>query len=126
MHNIDLTEFKTKLIAQRDTLIEELGTIAVHRTDTDDWEAIPASDEPDSADENVEADGVESWNERRATVATLERRYHNIVRALAKIEGGTYGICEISGQTIEVDRLTANPAARTCKAHLNDEETLRY
>ena len=37
---------------------------------------------------------------------------------------GTYGSCEISGEAIEVERLEANPAARTCKAHIEREAEL--
>ena len=37
----------------------------------------------------------------------------------AAIAAGTYGTCEVSGEQIEEDRLEADPAARTCKAHMN-------
>ncbi|MEK7091498.1 MAG: TraR/DksA C4-type zinc finger protein [Patescibacteria group bacterium] len=39
--------------------------------------------------------------------------------ALAKIDAGNYGLCEISQEPIELDRLEANPSARTCKKHLD-------
>jgi RNA polymerase-binding transcription factor DksA len=35
------------------------------------------------------------------------------------MENGTYGVCEKSGKPIELDRLMANPAARTCKEMMN-------
>lgn len=103
----------------------ELETIAVHRPATDDWVAKPES-AGGEADENVEADLVEDWNERRATLSALETRYQNIKRALQKIDDGTFGICEVSGEQIEADRLDANPAARTCKAHLDQEQDLTH
>jgi RNA polymerase-binding transcription factor DksA len=99
----------------------ELASIATHNDVTGDWEAIPEHHEGGEADENVGADVVESWNERHATVAALEVRFRNVKRALEKIDGGTYGICEISGEPIEADRLAANPAARTCKTHMHEE-----
>ena len=71
-----------------------------------------------SADLNDVADRTEEYDERRATLATLEGRYNDIRRAIKKIEDGTYGICEMGGEEIEEDRLEANPAARTCKAHM--------
>ena len=40
------------------------------------------------------------------------------------IEKGTYGICEISGQPIEAERLKANPAARTSQANQEKEAQL--
>jgi RNA polymerase-binding transcription factor DksA len=49
---------------------------------------------------------------------------NTVVHALGKIEAGTYGVCEVSGMDIEEDRLEANPAARTCKAHMAEEATL--
>jgi RNA polymerase-binding transcription factor DksA len=51
----------------------------------------------------------------------LEVRYNEIKSALKKIEEsapGAYGLCEVGGEQIEEDRLEANPAARTCKAHM--------
>ncbi len=36
-----------------------------------------------------------------------------------RIEDGTYGVCTVSGEEIETERLEADPAAKTCKAHLN-------
>ena len=48
----------------------------------------------------------------------LEIRYNDIKDALDKIEKNKYGICEVSGEEIEEERLIANPAARTCKAHM--------
>ena len=73
-----------------------------------------------SADLNDVADRTEEYDERRATLATLEGRYNNIRLALKKITDGNYGICEVSGEPIEEDRLEANPAARTCKAHMEE------
>jgi RNA polymerase-binding transcription factor DksA len=35
------------------------------------------------------------------------------------MEEGKYGICKVCGEEIEEARLEANPAAETCKAHLN-------
>ena len=102
----------------------ELGSIAHHDTHTDDWVATPDADNIGNADENVSADTIENWNERRALMAQLETRYRNIKRALQKIEAGTYGICEISGEPIEAGRLAANPAARTNLANMDREKEL--
>ncbi len=43
----------------------------------------------------------------------LEREYHDVNKALKKIEDGTYGICEVTGETIPYERLEANPTATT-------------
>ena len=103
----------------------ELKAIGIHNPkNPSDWIAVPEGTGGNEADLNDAADKAEEWGERRSTVAVLETRYNNLVRALKKIEEGTYGVCEISGEEIEPERLDANPAARTNKAHMNDESTL--
>lgn len=120
----DTSTFKTRLEADLARITEELAAIASHDETTDDWEAVPDTTELEEADINVEADAVEAWNERRATVADLETEYRDIKRALAKIDAGTFGTCEISGEPIEVRRLEIKPTARTCAEHMNEETSL--
>ncbi len=43
-------------------------------------------------------------------------------QALQRIEQGTYGICETCHDTIEADRLAANPLLRFCLDHLSPAE----
>ncbi len=117
-------DYKLRLEAGLIRIETELSQIAHHHNDTDDWEAVPDQAETGEADENIEADAVEEWNERRATVAALETEYRDIKRALAKLATGDYGRCEIGGEEIEEDRLTIKPTARTCKAHREEEGTL--
>jgi len=121
----DLTYYKAKLEEQLITVTAELKSIGSYDEASDNWEAIP--DEEDlavDADENTNADSVEAWNERRATLSNLERDYHNIKRALAKIAAGTYGVCEVSGEAIEEKRLQFKPDARTSMAHMDEENLL--
>jgi phosphoserine phosphatase RsbU/P len=42
--------------------------------------------------------------------------------ALERMEQGTYGICEVCHDTIEKDRLIADPLVRLCLDHLSTEE----
>jgi DnaK suppressor protein len=119
-----ITKHQDKLEEMLLKVTAALTTIAAHDEVTGDWIAVPIGTEVSEPDENDEADVVEEWNERVATVAVLETDYRNIVRALEKIAAGTYGICEVSGELISDRRLEANPAARTCTAHMNDEGTL--
>lgn len=117
---LDTTSFKQKLEDERRLLEEELSSLGRKNPDVKgDWEAVPDSGDVD-ADENVKADRYEEMGERSGIGTELEERLLNVNRALKKIEDGTYGTCEISGEPIEEDRLRANPAARTCKKHLND------
>lgn len=115
---------KLHLEEQLTAITTELQTLAVYHESTDDWEIRFDHDDHGEADEDLISDNAEAAEEAIATLALLETRYRNINRALKKLADGTYGVCEISGTPIEADRLAANPAARTCKAHLNDEVDL--
>lgn len=116
--------YQATLERMKEQVTNELREIGIHNPDVpEDWVAVPERADTE-ADENVVADRAEEWGERRATVATLETRYNNINRALKKIEEGTFGVCEISGEPIEAARLAAHPAARTCMAHMEQEAQL--
>lgn len=119
-----LEHHKTALEAMKHKIVEELKTLGISNPDNkSDWIAKPPEDTGE-ADPNDVADSAEEWGEKTATLALLETQWNDIRRALAKIEAGTYGICEISGQPIEEARLLANPAARTAIAYKDDEKTL--
>lgn len=117
-------EFKTRLEAELSIITAELKTIATLNPKTNDWIANIDNTELGSADENVVADVTEDWDTNRALLVQLETRYRNIVRALGKFSLGTYGICELSNEPIEPERLSANLAARTNIANRNREAEL--
>lgn len=50
----------------------------------------------------------------KAAKANAKRRIAEIIRALKKIEEGTYGECEECGEMISEGRLGAKPEARFC------------
>ena len=103
----------------------ELKAIGIHNPEnTNDWLAVPDDLDAEEPDQNLLADAIEGWNERNALVATLEPRYNSIVAALERIKNGTFGICEICKKEIEEKRLEANPAARTCTEHIEEESSL--
>lgn len=118
MENIEY--FKTALLNEKQSIEEELKDIALFNTDTNIWEARPDQELMGESDENEAADRFEDFEERNGLVTTLQARLTDINDALTKMETGTYGVCEVSGEQIEKDRLEANPAARTCKAHINE------
>ena len=120
MSHIDHQQILEKDLAQ---VTAELQTIATQDETTGDWVAVPEGHQAE-ADPNSEADVVEDWNERRALMAQLETRYHNITLALTKFDLGTFGKCEICEEEVEDKRLAVNPSARTCKLHLEREREL--
>ncbi|MEK7178882.1 MAG: TraR/DksA C4-type zinc finger protein [Patescibacteria group bacterium] len=114
-----LKKLKTKLEEEKQLLVKELGTLGAKNPDLPgDWEATPEPNGAQDPDRNVQADRYEEFEERSGIEAELENRLTDVNRALQKVEQETYGVCEVSGERIEEDRLNANPAARTCKAHM--------
>ena len=121
----DIDALRERLNEMLATITKELKTVGIHNPDNpEDWIAVPEGVDVNEPDSDMTADVVEDWDERQALVATLEREYNDITRALNKIKTGTYGTCEICGGAIEADRLDANPSARTDKKHLDEEVTL--
>jgi DnaK suppressor protein len=111
--------FKEKLIAEKAILEGELNALG-KQSPNGDWSAVPQVQENGAeSDEVDQADFVEDFESKIARLGSLETRYNEIVRALERIETGTYGRCMKSGVLIEEDRLEANPAAETCKAMMN-------
>lgn len=108
---------KLKLEEEKAILEKELSGFGKRNAETGDWETVPNSDtkEADSIDE---ADKDEDFEERAAKMEALEGRLLDIVSAIQKIDNGNFGICEVGGEEIEEDRLEANPAAKTCQAHM--------
>ncbi len=111
--------YKNTLLAEKKRIETELGNIGRKTGIAGDWEAVPENMDIPRADVNEAADEMEEYETRIATAAALEDRLAEITDALSRIENGTYGTCVVCGATIEEDRLSANPAATTCKAHMN-------
>ena len=119
---IDTQKFKEKLEAEMETLRGEMQKVARINPDSEkeDWEAKGADLNVLQADQNQRADVQEGYELNNTLLKDLEVRYNNVKVALERIENGTYGVCSVSGEQIENDRLEANPAATTCKAHINE------
>ncbi|MBP6868638.1 MAG: hypothetical protein KBC16_00830 [Candidatus Pacebacteria bacterium] len=115
---IDTTPYKARLEEEKVRLEAELSTLGRRNpSNPNDWEALPQSVGQES-DPNDAADLIEGYEENTAILKDLETRYNDVLAALVRITEGTYGTCEISGEEIEVERLTADPAARTCMGHM--------
>ena len=115
---LDTNTFKKRLQGERDLVEKELSTVGRRNPqNSGDWEAT-ATDGDRPAERDEVADKIESFEENTAIVRQLEARLAEITAALDRIEKGTYGKCSVCGNTIEEDRLEANPAAATCKSHM--------
>lgn len=116
-----IQDFKERLEKERVILERELSSLGKQNPNNpDDWEPAVPENETASSDRNDNADIIEAMHENNASMNELEARHGNVTSALKRIEAGTYGVCEISGEAIELERLNANPAARTCLTHIDE------
>ncbi len=114
----DTNIFKENLEQEKTNLEKQLSTVAQpDQENPGTWEAIQ-TDTTQEADPHDQADHLDQYQENRAVVDVLNARYQQVAAALERIERGTYGICEVSGEPIEKERLEADPTARTCVAHI--------
>jgi RNA polymerase-binding transcription factor DksA len=119
---IELETFKTLLVNERSTLEQELDKLGRRdSTSGENWDIkIPEMDVL-AADENELADMAEELQIDSIVLDELEIRYRLVLAALERMEHGSYGLCEVCGDEIDQERLHANPAAPTCRTHLNQD-----
>jgi RNA polymerase-binding transcription factor DksA len=115
---LDKKKIKERLEKEKNDLIEELKDMGKLNPETDEWEATPEAMEYRDSDQNDMADRFEEYESRSSMIKALEPRLNNILRALKNINKESFGKCEVCKNEIEAVRMEANPAARTCKAHL--------
>ncbi len=111
MRKTELERFKNILLAERDRMTRAL---ARHTQDIENA-AKEAGGGAGKAHSNHMADqgSDESHYETVLQTTVSEREYlREIEAALVRIEDGTYGICEVTGQPIGKERLKAMPTAR--------------
>ena len=118
--SLDKKKIKEKLEKERDMLIEQLKDRGKLNPETGEWEATPDERSYSESDQNDMADRFEDFEERSSMIKDLEPRLANILSALKKVNRESFGKCEICKKNIEQTRLEANPAARTCKKHINE------
>lgn len=116
----DIAHYQSRLEEEKLVLEKELATVGRRNpSNPNDWEPVP-QETGQEADPNDRADLIEHFGDNTAILKDLEIRYNEVCAAIARIDAGTYGVCEVSGGVIEKDRLDANPTARTCIAHVNN------
>ncbi len=116
---LDKKKIKEKLEKERDILLEQIQDIGKLNPETNEWEATPEELPSRESDQNDMADRFEDFEERSTMIKVLESRLNSILSALKGINRESFGKCEVCKKDIEMDRMEANPAAKTCKKHLN-------
>ncbi|GIK53723.1 MAG: TraR/DksA C4-type zinc finger protein [Planctomycetaceae bacterium] len=105
----ELEEFRQILLARRRQL----------QGDVEEMEKEAFSDETKTLSMNHIADSSSEQYEQDFTLHQIENEteeLREINRALDKIEAGTYGICEATGEYISIERLRAMPYTRITMA----------
>ncbi len=84
---------------------------------TGDYAGIVEASADSNADDEHDPEGSTIAFERSQVGALVEQARAHVVEidaALARVEAGSYGVCETCGGTIAQARLEARPVARTC------------
>lgn len=112
-----MEKYKLKLEEEKKLLEAELSSIGKYDKETGNWEAVPENEikSQNVEDEGDMADRSEEYEERSSELYVLETRLNDIMMALAKIDKGEFGVCEICNGKIEEERLEVNPSAKTCE-----------
>lgn len=106
-----ISKSKQKLLQEQARLKEELGRFAKPTENSNNYETT-FDNIGSGEDEN--ASEVEEYTDNLALEDNLEKQLQEINLALKKIEDGSYGICENCEKEIDLARLEAYPAAKTC------------
>lgn len=106
-----LAELKEALLKEKAELEENLSRIAKPVDNKGDYKTSFEDIGTDREDNTTE---VEQYADTLPVEITLEKKLQDIIEALEKMEKGTYGVCTECGEAIEIDRLRANPSAKTC------------
>ena len=96
---------------ERQQTLQRLATL------TDDFAEVVAASRDSNADDEHDPEGATIAFERSQLDALANQaRGHlaEIDAAIARLEDGTYGVCETCGQPISDARLRARPVARAC------------
>ena len=109
----DMTAARARLEELRATTLSRLAALqSEHR-------AVVDASRDSNADDEHDPEGATIAFER-AQVDALARdasaRLLSIDHALARVDDGTYGVCEVCGEAIPGGRLEARPTAATCVA----------
>jgi RNA polymerase-binding transcription factor DksA len=104
---------KQKLLEEKEALEKELTAFASKDKEMKgNWDARYPNRENGTMEE--EADEAQEYDTLVSLEHSLELKLKDVNAALAKMEGGTYGICEKCGKEIEEKRLKAYPEAKLC------------
>lgn len=104
-HDLNLKEFEAILKTEKTKVEKNIDMIKA------EVNSIASEDEIDDVEDMAELE-IDNTSDQ-ALLHQLENEVVEINAALDRIALGTYGICEKTGKRIPLERLKANPSART-------------
>lgn len=104
-------ELKNKLLEEKSRIEKDLAIFAKPTRIPGDYET---KFDDIGKDEGENASEVEEYADNLALENTLEKELKKINNALGRMGEGTYSICQNCGETIDIERLKAYPAAQNC------------
>lgn len=117
----EVEEFRRLLEEERDRLTRELEAIEEHLPEVEQISVDSSGYDEDIAD--VAADTFER-EKGFAIENSVQTLLNQVEEALGRIDDNTYGICELCGQPIHIERLRAIPYARLCiQCKAREEQT---
>jgi RNA polymerase-binding transcription factor DksA len=116
----ELETLRLQLEGEKADLEEELGSHGRVLSETGEWEGSSEGFEGEESDPNDVADQIEELVTNVPLVEELEERHSAVADALGKMDEGVYGLCEVCNEPIPLERLKANPSARTCLEHADE------
>lgn len=117
---MDAEQARTALQDERDRLQQIARSAADDQTETaSEREGTPGQH---AADQGI---ATEDWLDDQGMKVDAERQTAEIDAALARIDAGTWGTCEVCGRDIGDERLEARPRAIRCTEHQEQAERAR-
>jgi DnaK suppressor protein len=125
MAKLNLEHFRDILLAERSRLLKSVqrGVKAIAHDDNESESSSGRAHSNHLADQGSD----EAEYETQLLLSASHAEYlREIESALERIENGTYGLCEKTGQPINLARLEAIPTARLCIEAQEEEERGAY
>jgi DnaK suppressor protein len=104
----------------RSIIVEQLDSIAQQRARFDSEAAPTGLDDRDIGDAVDTSQRLQAQSEDGALVMALDLERRRLQDALARLDAGDYGTCEICGANIEDERLETIPWTRRDAQHAPD------
>ena len=106
-----MTDPRALLLADRERTTARLATLR------GDYRSVVDASRDTNADDEHDPEGATIAFERSQVGALVRQAAHHLEEvdaALARLDAGTYGRCEVCGDAIAAGRMEVRPTARTC------------